>query len=186
MEYSEFAWPLLEHLVYNLFPAVYQGLVVSMPRQVAVVLQVILLLGRWSFGSSMYIQTVSNPNETTSQLLCNKSHMTPMKVVTIPRLELSACLFIAKLTHKILVAQKLQKTFVDRATECLKFSSYPRIFSGYMSHLRAIQPIWFLDIWMWEHSWQVIFGDEGHTFQCSVFHLQKQYRILTIWQTNCT
>lgn len=35
-------------------------------------------------------------------------------------------------------------------TECLNFSSYPKIFSGYTSHLSTTQLVWFLEDWMWE------------------------------------
>lgn len=61
---------------------------------------------------TIYIQTVSNINEKTSQFLYRKSCMVPMKVITIPSLELSACLLLAKQTHKVLAVLKQPVHFV--------------------------------------------------------------------------
>lgn len=56
------------------------------------------------YGAVIYIQTVSNTHEITSQRICTKSRVAPTKVMTIPRLELSICFFLAKLTHNVLAA----------------------------------------------------------------------------------
>lgn len=49
------------------------------------------------------MQTVSITNEIISQLHFSKTHVSPMKVMTIRRLKLSACILLAKLTHKVLL-----------------------------------------------------------------------------------
>lgn len=46
-----------------------------------------------AFGAVIYIQTVFNTNEITSQLLCRKSNVAPTKVITMPRHELSTSFF---------------------------------------------------------------------------------------------
>lgn len=47
------------------------------------------------------IQTVFSTNEIAIQLLSGKSCVAPLKVMTILRLKLPACLLPAKLTHKV-------------------------------------------------------------------------------------
>ncbi|XP_035233319.1 uncharacterized protein LOC118205140 [Stegodyphus dumicola] len=61
-----------------------------------------------AYGAVIYIQTVSSTGEVNSTLLCSKSRVAPTKCITIPRLELCACLLLAKLTEKVLTAVKLQ------------------------------------------------------------------------------
>ncbi|GFQ77683.1 integrase catalytic domain-containing protein [Trichonephila clavata] len=59
-----------------------------------------------AYGAVVYIQAVSKTGETRSQLLCSKSRGAPLKMMTIPRLELAACLLLVKLTNKVLAALK--------------------------------------------------------------------------------
>ncbi|GFQ68983.1 integrase catalytic domain-containing protein [Trichonephila clavata] len=59
-----------------------------------------------AYGAVVYIQAVSKTGETRSQLLCSKSRVAPLKMMTIPRLELAACLLLVKLTNKVLAALK--------------------------------------------------------------------------------
>ncbi|GFQ84405.1 integrase catalytic domain-containing protein [Trichonephila clavata] len=61
-----------------------------------------------TYGAVIYMQTVSIAEESNCQLLCSKSHVAPTKLVTIPRLELCACLLLSKLTRKVISALNMQ------------------------------------------------------------------------------
>ncbi|GBN91970.1 hypothetical protein AVEN_147041-1, partial [Araneus ventricosus] len=67
------------------------------------------------YGAVIYFQTVPINEESNCQLLCSKSRVAPTKIMTIPRFELSACLLLSKLTHKVISAlkriQQLTKDF---------------------------------------------------------------------------
>ncbi|GBN98193.1 hypothetical protein AVEN_154690-1 [Araneus ventricosus] len=60
------------------------------------------------YGAIIYFQTVPIHEESNCRLLCSKSRVAPSKIMTIPRLELSACLLLSKLTHKVISALKMQ------------------------------------------------------------------------------
>ncbi|GBM04168.1 hypothetical protein AVEN_115538-1 [Araneus ventricosus] len=51
------------------------------------------------YGAVIYFQTVPIDEESNCRLLCSKSRVAPTKIMTIQRLELSACLLLSKLTH---------------------------------------------------------------------------------------
>ncbi|XP_035233761.1 uncharacterized protein LOC118205579, partial [Stegodyphus dumicola] len=53
-----------------------------------------------AFGAVIYLQSITSPGEYCSKLLCSKSRVAPIKTMTIPRLELSACLLLSKLMQK--------------------------------------------------------------------------------------
>ncbi|XP_035225507.1 uncharacterized protein LOC118198027 [Stegodyphus dumicola] len=61
-----------------------------------------------AFGAVIYLQSITSPGEYCSKLLCSKSRVAPIKTMTIPRLELSACLLLSKLMQKVLEALKLK------------------------------------------------------------------------------
>ncbi|GFW96374.1 integrase catalytic domain-containing protein [Trichonephila clavipes] len=61
-----------------------------------------------AYGAVFYVQT----NETTNQL-CSKSRLAPIKSMMIPRLELCSCLLLAKLIHKVKAALKIQINSVN-------------------------------------------------------------------------
>ncbi|GBM44342.1 hypothetical protein AVEN_20380-1 [Araneus ventricosus] len=60
------------------------------------------------YGAVIYFQTVPIDEESNCRLLCSKSRVAPTKIMTIPRLELSACLLLSKLTHKVISTLKMQ------------------------------------------------------------------------------
>ncbi|XP_035231549.1 uncharacterized protein LOC118203376 [Stegodyphus dumicola] len=66
-----------------------------------------------AFGAVIYLQSITSPGEYCSKLLCSKSRVAPIKTMTIPRLELSACLLLSKLMQKVLEALKLKIDDVD-------------------------------------------------------------------------
>ncbi|GBN15570.1 hypothetical protein AVEN_55008-1 [Araneus ventricosus] len=60
------------------------------------------------YGAVIYFQTVPTNEESNCRLLCSKSRVAPTTIMTIPRLELSACLLLSKLTHKVMSALKME------------------------------------------------------------------------------
>ncbi|GFY71092.1 transposon Ty3-I Gag-Pol polyprotein [Trichonephila inaurata madagascariensis] len=60
---------------------------------------------------------LNKTGERSSQLLCSKSRVAQLKIKTIPRLELSACLFLVKLTDKVLAALKESVNSVQVGTD---------------------------------------------------------------------
>ncbi|GBN68892.1 hypothetical protein AVEN_157386-1 [Araneus ventricosus] len=61
-----------------------------------------------AYGAVIYLQSVCNSSDNNTFLLCSKYRVAPIKSVTIPRLELVACLLLAQLTRKVLNALKLK------------------------------------------------------------------------------
>ncbi|GFT28340.1 integrase catalytic domain-containing protein [Trichonephila clavipes] len=59
------------------------------------------------FGAVTYVSVIKNNGDRHSQLLCSKSRVATLKTLTIPRLELSACLLLSKLIRKVINALKM-------------------------------------------------------------------------------
>ncbi|GFW65965.1 uncharacterized protein TNCV_587911 [Trichonephila clavipes] len=53
-----------------------------------------------AYGAVVYMHCVKEDG-TTTKLISSKSRVTPIKVISIPRLELSACLLLAQLVEKV-------------------------------------------------------------------------------------
>ncbi|GFW87487.1 integrase catalytic domain-containing protein [Trichonephila clavipes] len=54
-----------------------------------------------AYGAVLYAQSISEEDVST-RLLCSKSRVAPVKPITIPRLELCACVLLSQLLEKIL------------------------------------------------------------------------------------
>ncbi|GBN08642.1 hypothetical protein AVEN_20920-1 [Araneus ventricosus] len=61
-----------------------------------------------AYGAVIYLQSVCDSSDNNTFLLCSKSRVALIKSVTIPRLELAACLLLVQLTRKVLNALKLK------------------------------------------------------------------------------
>ncbi|GBM12575.1 hypothetical protein AVEN_78349-1 [Araneus ventricosus] len=59
-----------------------------------------------AYGAAIYVQCPSSESKST-YLLCSKSHVAPIKPVTIPRLELCAALLLSQLTQRVIKALNL-------------------------------------------------------------------------------
>ncbi|GFX49444.1 integrase catalytic domain-containing protein [Trichonephila clavipes] len=54
-----------------------------------------------AYGAVLYVQSISEEDVST-RLLCSKSRVAPVKPITIPRLELCACVLLSQLLEKVL------------------------------------------------------------------------------------
>ncbi|GFY73828.1 integrase catalytic domain-containing protein [Trichonephila inaurata madagascariensis] len=54
-----------------------------------------------AYGAVVYMHCVKEDGSTTTKLIGSKSRVAPIKVISIPRLELSACLLLAQLVEKV-------------------------------------------------------------------------------------
>lgn len=54
-----------------------------------------------AFGACIYLCSIDAEGNRTTRLLTSKSHIAPLKVVSVPRLELCSAVLLAKLAFKI-------------------------------------------------------------------------------------
>lgn len=54
-----------------------------------------------AYGAAVYIRSENSHGEITVNLLCAKSRVAPLKMITIPKLELSGALILAQLVQKV-------------------------------------------------------------------------------------
>jgi len=54
------------------------------------------------YGCCLYLLTTNSSGVHTSKLICAKSKVTPLKIISLPRLELCAALLLARLASKII------------------------------------------------------------------------------------
>ncbi|KAF8778464.1 hypothetical protein HNY73_015185 [Argiope bruennichi] len=58
------------------------------------------------FAAVVYVSVHTKNGNKNCHLLCSKSRVAPLKTLSIPRLELSACLLLSKLVNKVVAALK--------------------------------------------------------------------------------
>jgi len=67
--------------------------------------------GQRAYGACVYVRTQIGSSEYRSELLCSRSRVAPLKAISLPRLELSAALLLARLVAK--VAESVSLTSVQ-------------------------------------------------------------------------
>ncbi|GFQ82556.1 integrase_H2C2 domain-containing protein [Trichonephila clavata] len=107
-----------------------------------------------SYGAVVYIQAVSKTGDTRSQLLCSKSRVAPLKIMTIPRLKLAACLLLVKLTNKVLAAPKERvdslKLWTDSSIALSWINTSPHLLKTFVAN-RVSQIQQLLKDFQWRH-----------------------------------
>ncbi|XP_071573556.1 uncharacterized protein [Temnothorax nylanderi] len=61
-----------------------------------------------AYGACIYIRITNPQGQHSTQLLCSKSRVAPLKTITLPRLELSAAALLAQLADKVSNAVRLE------------------------------------------------------------------------------
>ncbi|XP_025190399.1 uncharacterized protein LOC112590994 [Melanaphis sacchari] len=59
------------------------------------------------YGACIFLRSTNEQGEHTAKLICAKSKVTPLKVISLPRLELCAALLLARLVSRIVPKLKL-------------------------------------------------------------------------------
>ena len=81
-----------------------------------------------AFGACIYLRTISVSGEISINLVCSKSRVAPLKVQTIPRLELCGALLLSKLMQVTINSFKFDvKSYclLDRFYDCASLVSHP-------------------------------------------------------------
>ncbi|XP_065079563.1 uncharacterized protein LOC135702458 isoform X2 [Ochlerotatus camptorhynchus] len=60
-----------------------------------------------AYGACLYLRCIRQNGSAVSHLLCSKSKVAPLRAMTIPRLELSAALLLARLVEKVVPMMKV-------------------------------------------------------------------------------
>lgn len=55
-----------------------------------------------AYGACIYVRSIGVNDHCTTRLLCAKSRITPLKTVSIPRLELCATVLLARMSRNII------------------------------------------------------------------------------------
>jgi len=59
------------------------------------------------YGACIFLRSTNEQGEHTAKLICAKSKVAPLKVISLPRLELCAALLLARLVSRIAPKLKL-------------------------------------------------------------------------------
>ncbi|XP_018377662.1 PREDICTED: uncharacterized protein LOC108770525 [Trachymyrmex cornetzi] len=107
-----------------------------------------------AYGVCVYVRTKLEDNTYRVELLCSKSRVAPLKALSLPRLELSAALLLARLMHKIQSAfdvTGIRKYMWADSTIVLNWISSPsRRWSVFVAHrIGEIQEL--TEVASWRH-----------------------------------
>lgn len=61
-----------------------------------------------AYGACVYLRAMYDNTTVSCKLICSKSRVAPLKTLTIPKLELNACLLLSKLTDKVVETYKCE------------------------------------------------------------------------------
>lgn len=76
----------------------------SLNMLVAVELHGFCNASEFVYGACIYLRSMDKRGQYIVRLLCARSQVTPLKKISLPKLELSGVLLLAYLTQKIIVA----------------------------------------------------------------------------------
>ncbi|XP_055931987.1 uncharacterized protein LOC129962268 [Argiope bruennichi] len=76
-------------------------------------------LKRHIYGAAIYARTVNLAGEVKVKLIASKSRVSPIKQVTIPRLELCSAVLLTKLMQKVKNALKMDITSVSYCSDSI-------------------------------------------------------------------
>lgn len=74
---------------------------ISQPKAIEIQMHGFCDASELAYGACLYLRTISKRNIVKTYLICAKSKVAPLKRLTIPRLELSGALLLAKLSRKV-------------------------------------------------------------------------------------
>ena len=60
-----------------------------------------------AYGACVYLRCKNSDGSVTINLLCSKSRVAPLKVISVPRLELNAILLLVKLVQNVIGSLKI-------------------------------------------------------------------------------
>nr|CAI5841992.1 unnamed protein product [Callosobruchus analis] len=91
-----------------------------------------------AYGACIYIRVTYTNGTSTSNLLCSKSRIAPIKAITLPGLELSAALLLARLVTKVISVYTLEISKVvlwsDSQIVLAWIKSHPSRWNMYVSN----------------------------------------------------
>ncbi|GBM35908.1 hypothetical protein AVEN_244976-1 [Araneus ventricosus] len=64
-----------------------------------------------AYGTVVYMKSISETNSVVMKLIASKSRIAPIKTISIPSLELSACFFLSQLVENIIHALKMEMEY---------------------------------------------------------------------------
>ena len=70
-----------------------------------------------AYGACLYLRTLYSDKTVSCNLICSKSRVAPIKIVSLPRLELCGVVLLSKLTHKIISIFTLKIDSVNLCTD---------------------------------------------------------------------
>ena len=91
-----------------------------------------------AYGAALYLRCFSTTGQITVNLLSSKSRVSPLKAISIPRLELCAALLLAKLSKKVSESLKLNidliKCYTDSTIVLAWIRNEPRVLKTFVAN----------------------------------------------------
>ncbi|GFX04506.1 integrase catalytic domain-containing protein [Trichonephila clavipes] len=92
-----------------------------------------------AYGAVVYMHSVKEDSTTTTKLISSKSRVAPIKVISISRLELSACLLLAQLVEKVHLSLQVHLAKVILHTDSTIAIAWINTPANQLKHSSAIE-----------------------------------------------